>query len=66
MERINWGIIPWREIYDIQDEIHFDSLEILLHHHEYNFIEVQREKGEFRKYHSYSIKEFSKKLKESF
>ncbi|MBN2617210.1 MAG: GIY-YIG nuclease family protein [Spirochaetales bacterium] len=44
-ERINNGDFSWDEIDYISDEIHFDSLEILLHSHKYIFKTVNKVKG---------------------
>lgn len=66
MERVNSGKITWDEINEIQNEINFDSLEILLHHHEYVFTEVQKAKGKYQKYFSFGFNNFANRLRENF
>jgi len=57
-KKINKGEFTWNEINSIVHEIHFDSLEILLHRHEYVFTEVKKEKGMYQKYESFGFNEF--------
>ena len=56
--KINNGEYSWDEINNISDEIAFDSLEIVLHKHEYYFYEVKKEKGAYKKIRLLEINEF--------
>jgi hypothetical protein len=61
-EKINSGGFSWEEINELSDFIHFDSVEILLHHHDYQFIEVKKIKGKFSNYLEYNFEDFKTAL----
>ena len=61
-QKINKGEFTWQEIDNIACEIHFDSLEILLHRHVYVFTEVKKEKGRYQKYESFGFNEFINRI----
>jgi len=61
-QKINQGAFTWEEINSVVDEIHFNSLEILLHRHKYIFTEVKKEKGNYQRYESFGFDEFINRI----
>jgi hypothetical protein len=60
--KINSNDFPFDEIEYISDEINFDSLEILFHHHDYIFQEVKKINGKYTGINILNFNEFCQKV----
>ena len=62
LSKINNNEFTFDEIDFISEEINFDSIEILLHNHEYMFFEVRKVKGKYSQIESLDITDFFGKI----